>query len=70
MPFVRQANGVLLHDNNYTDEDMAAIIKSACGAPQVAMRRPSPVSVAEDKDQARKQVQPDQKNRSTTNDKE
>ena len=56
MPFVRQANGLLLHDNNYTDEDMAAIVKSSCGAPQVAMRHPvHPVSVVEEKDQAQTQ---------------
>jgi hypothetical protein len=37
---------------NYTDEDIIALRKSCCGAPQVVMHRPGSVTVAEDKDQA------------------
>ena len=53
MPWETIHGSLRLHYGEYTEEDRACITKTACGAPQVAMRHPGFPAVTEElEDQA------------------
>ena len=55
MPWKTIHGSLRLHYGEYTEEDIAWVVKTACGAPQVAMRHPAhPAPLSQDKDQADK----------------
>lgn len=58
MPWETIHGSLRLHYGEYTEEDRAWVTKTACGAPQVAMRHPAhPAPLSQDKDQSRQQQQ-------------